>query len=265
VILDVDPPRMAQVLSNLLNNAAKYSDEGGQIALTAQQIDCEVIIRVRDNGIGISPELLPEVFELFTQGDQTLSRSRGGLGIGLTLVRSLVELHNGRVTVHSGGPGLGSEFEVRLPLPFREGAVLHNSNAGVSERVGPLPRRRVLIVDDNRDNASSLGLLLEALGQEVDTAHDGPTALELTRKLHPEVVLLDIGLPGMDGYEVARQCRRDSELDQLILVAMTGYGKEEDRRRSQEAGFNAHFVKPVSLDDLGLLLRQTGIKVSPSR
>jgi len=266
VILDVDPPRMAQVLSNLLNNAAKYTDEGGQIALTAQQIDNQVIIRVRDNGIGISPKLLPEVFDLFTQVDQTLSRSRGGLGIGLTLVQSLVELHDGRVTAHSDGLGLGSEFEVRLPLPLRDGAVPHDSNAAVNERVvGPLPRRRVLIVDDNRDNASSLGLLLEALGQEVYTAHDGPTALELLRKHHPEVVLLDIGLPGMDGYEVARQCRRDSGLDQLILVAMTGYGKEEDRRRSQEAGFNAHFVKPVSLDDLQLLLRQPGIMVSPTR
>jgi PAS domain S-box-containing protein len=265
VILDVDPPRMAQVLSNLLNNAAKYTDEGGQITLTAQQIDDQVIIRVCDNGIGIAPELLPEIFDLFTQGDQTLSRSRGGLGIGLTLVQSLVEMHDGRVVVHSGGPGRGSEFEVRLPLPFRDGAVPHGSNAGVDQRVAPLPRRRILIVDDNRDNASSLGLLLAALGQEVYTAHDGPTALELTRTHHPDVVLLDIGLPGMDGYEVARQCRRDSGLDQLILIAMTGYGKDEDRRRSQSAGFNAHFIKPVSLDDLRLMLGQPGLTVSSSR
>jgi PAS domain S-box-containing protein len=266
VILDVDPPRMAQVLSNLLNNAAKYTDEGGQIALIAQQIDGEVIIRVIDNGIGISSQLLPEVFELFTQGDQTLSRSRGGLGIGLTLVQSLVELHDGRVTARSGGPGLGSEFEVRLPLPVQDSVVPHDSGAAVREPVaGTLPRRRVLVVDDNRDNASSLGLLLEALGQEVYTAHDGPMALALTRQHCPEVVLLDIGLPGMDGYEVARQCRRQTGLDQSIVVAMTGYGKDEDRRRSQEAGFNAHFVKPLSLDDLRSLLSQPRINSRPSR
>jgi PAS domain S-box-containing protein len=266
VILDVDPPRMAQVLSNLLNNAAKYTDEGGQIALIAQQTDGNISIRVIDNGIGISSELLPEVFELFTQGDQTLSRSRGGLGIGLTLVQSLVELHDGQVSARSDGPGLGSEFEVRLPIPLPHSVDAHDSDAGARERVvGPLPRRRILIVDDNRDNASSLGLLLEALGQEVYTAHDGQMALELTRTHDPEVVLLDIGLPGMDGYEVARQCRRDSALNRLTLVAMTGYGKDEDRRLSLEAGFNAHFVKPLTLDDLRLLLSQPGSMVPPSR
>jgi CheY-like chemotaxis protein len=174
-------------------------------------------------------------------------------------------MHDGRVTAHSDGPGLGSEFEVRLPLPSCDDAVPHDSNVKVSQRGGPLPSRRVLIVDDNHDNASTLGLLLAALGQEVYTAHDGPTALELTRTHRPEVVLLDIGLPGMDGYEVARQCRQDSGLDRLILIAMTGYGKDEDRRRSQEVGFNAHFVKPVSLDDLRLLLTQPEIAVSPSR
>ena len=160
-------------------------------------------------GSASAPELLPEIFDLFTQGDQTLSRSRGGLGIGLTLVQSLVEMHDGQVTAHSDGLGLGSEFEVRLPLPDPGRAVPRDPNAGGEPAVGPLPRRRVLIVDDNRDNASSLGLLLAALGQEVYTAHDGPTALELARTHHPDVVLLDIGLPGMDGYEVARQCRQD--------------------------------------------------------
>ena len=264
VILEVDPPRMSQVLSNLLNNAAKYTGEEGQIALIAQKIESQVIIRVRDNGIGIARELLPEVFDLFTQGDQTLSRSRGGLGIGLTLVRSLVEMHDGRVTAHSDGPGQGSEFEVRLPLPLHTKAVSPDSSAALTELVSPLPRRRVLIVDDNRDNASSLELLLGALGQEVYTADDGPTALQLTQTHRPEIVLLDIGLPGMDGYEVARQCRRDPALDQMILVAMTGYGKDEDRRRSEEAGFNAHFVKPVSVDDLRSLLRHPHVIVRPT-
>ena len=264
VMLDIDPPRMAQVLSNLLNNAAKYTDEGGRIALIIQRIDREVIVRVIDNGIGISSDLLPEIFDLFTQGDQTLSRSRGGLGIGLTLVQYLVELHDGRVTARSDGPGSGTEFEVRLPLAVQHSDVPNDSGAALAERAaGPLPRRRILIVDDNRDNAASLGLLLEALGQEVYTAHDGPVALELTRKHYPEVVLLDIGLPGMDGYEVARRCRQDSGQNQLILVAMTGYGKDEDKRRSQDAGFNAHFVKPMSLNDLRLLLSQPGTMLAP--
>jgi signal transduction histidine kinase len=263
VILDVDPPRMAQVLNNLLNNAAKYTDEGGKITLTADRLGSEVVIRVDDNGIGIAPELLPAVFDLFTQGDQTLSRSRGGLGIGLTLVQSLVEMHGGRVTARSQGPGQGSEFEVRLPVPQRDDSVPSDSTETLSSFMDPLPRRRVLIVDDNDDNAASLGLLLRALGQDVYTASDGPTALKLIRAHRPDVVLLDIGLPAMDGYEVARQCRQDPRLDSTILVAMTGYGKDEDRRRSQEAGFNAHFVKPMSLEDLQSLLHHPGLIVPP--
>jgi PAS domain S-box-containing protein len=259
--LEVDPPRMAQVLSNLLNNAAKYTDEGGKIALTAERLDGQVVIRVSDNGIGISSKLLSEVFDLFTQGDQTLSRSRGGLGIGLTLVRSLVEMHDGHVAARSDGLGLGSEFEVRLPLASLEQDLSRDPQSAADEGMGPLPRRRVLVVDDNRDNASSLRLLLDALGQDVFMAHDGPTALELARRHRPEVVLLDIGLPGMDGYEVARQCRQDPALDRMVLVAMTGYGKDEDRRRSQEAGFNAHFVKPVGVNDLRVLLRHPRIGV----
>ncbi len=256
IVLEVDPPRLAQVLSNLLNNAAKYTDEGGQISLTAEKLDQEVVIRVRDSGIGIAPELLPRVFELFTQADQTLSRSRGGLGIGLTLVRSLVELHDGRVTAQSAGLGEGSEFQVRLPLAAQSmsGAAAHIE--GVLPANERLPCRRILVVDDNRSNAQSLELLLRALGQEVYTAYDGPEALELARKYRPEVVLLDIGLPLMDGYEVARRCRKDPNLKILTVVAMTGYGQDSDRQRSQEAGFDAHLVKPVNLDDLRLLLKQ---------
>ena len=256
VLLEVDPARMAQVLSNLLNNAAKYTDEGGEIALVAEPRGRDVAIRVRDNGTGIAPELLPHIFDMFTQADQTLSRSRGGLGIGLTLVRSLVEMHHGRVTARSRGPGLGSEFTVRLPVSAEVPAEPPADEPTADDAITHLPRRRILVVDDNRYNANSLGVLLRALGQDVEMAYDGPAALELVRRHRPDLVLLDIGLPGMDGYEVARRCRQDEDLRRIMLVAMTGYGKEEDRRRSQEAGFNAHLVKPVNLEDLRVLLTQ---------
>jgi PAS domain S-box-containing protein len=256
VLLEVDPARMAQVLSNLLNNAAKYTDEGGEIALIAEREGREVAIRVRDNGTGIAPELLPHIFDMFTQADQTLSRSRGGLGIGLTLVRSLVEMHHGWVTASSAGPGLGSEFTVRLPISTEASAEPSADEPSGPDAVPRLPRRRILVVDDNRSNATSLGVLLRTLGQDVEMAYDGPAALELVRRRRPDLVLLDIGLPGMDGYEVARRCREDEGLRRIMLVAMTGYGKDEDRRRSQEAGFNAHLVKPVDLEDLQMILTQ---------
>jgi signal transduction histidine kinase len=265
ILLEVDPARMAQVLSNLLNNAAKYTDEGGAISLTAEPDGREVAIRIRDNGIGIPPDLLPHVFDMFTQADQTLSRSRGGLGIGLTLVRSLVEMHNGRVSVHSDGPDRGSEFTVCLPVAARPGNA--PEEAGDPADDDPqlqLPRRRILVVDDNRSHATSLGVLLRAIGQDVDEAYDGVTALELAHRHRPDVILLDIGLPVMDGYEVARRCRERSDLDRTMLVAMTGYGKEEDRRRSQEAGFNVHLVKPVNLDDLRMLLNQPDLPAARS-
>jgi CheY-like chemotaxis protein len=253
-LLEVDPPRLAQVLSNLLNNAAKYTPEGGKIALSAEGSPREVAIRVRDNGIGMSAELLPRVFDLFVQADQTLSRSRGGMGIGLTLVRSLVELHDGSVTAHSGGPGEGSEFVVRLPLLTRAATTFDGEGKPANGDEIRLPRRRILVVDDNLSNASSLEVLLRTLGQEVYTAFDGVTALEMVRQLHPDVVLLDIGLPAMDGYEVASLCRREPALQHMTLVAMTGYGKEEDRQRSRQAGFSAHLVKPVNVEDLRMLL-----------
>jgi PAS domain S-box-containing protein len=256
--LEVDPARIAQVLSNLLNNAAKYTPEEGKIALAVEVSGGEVKIRVRDSGMGIPAELLPTVFDLFVQADQALSRSRGGMGIGLTLVRSLVDLHGGQVTAHSGGPGCGSEFIVRLPVARGQARLADDTARLESVPHVPLPRRRILVVDDNLSNASSLGMLLRALGQEVHTAFDGLTALQLTRQLLPDIVLLDIGLPVMDGYEVARLCRVEPALDHVTLVAMTGYGKEEDRRRSQQAGFSAHIVKPVNVDDLRLLLDQAG-------
>jgi PAS domain S-box-containing protein len=258
ILLEVDPPRLAQVLSNLLNNAAKYTPESGTISLTAQHSGHEVAIRVRDNGIGIPAELLPRVFDLFVQADQALSRSRGGMGIGLTLVRSLVELHEGYVTAHSEGPDQGSEFVVHLPLAARAATLLGDRDKLVDGVDSRLPRRRILVVDDNLSNASSLDVLLKALGQEVHTAFDGLTALEMVRQLQPDVVLLDIGLPVIDGYEVARLCRAEPDLAHVTLVAMTGYGKEEDRRRSRQAGFSAHLVKPVNMEDLRLLLTQAG-------
>jgi PAS domain S-box-containing protein len=263
VLLEVDPARMAQVLSNLLNNAAKYTDEEGEIALSAEQSGREVMIRVRDNGMGIAPELLPHVFEMFTQADQTLSRSRGGLGIGLTLVRSLVEMHHGRVIARSEGPGRGSEFIVRLPVS-PDAPAAPDSEESTSGATPRPPRRRILVVDDNLSNATSLGVLLRALGQDVEMAYDGPAAIELARRCRPDLILLDIGLPGMDGYEVARRCRQDEALRPIILVAMTGYGKEEDRRLSREAGFNAHLVKPVNLEDLKVLLNQPD-PITPGR
>jgi two-component system, chemotaxis family, CheB/CheR fusion protein len=262
VLLEVDPPRLAQVFSNLLNNAAKYTPEGGEISLTAKQSGQKVTISVRDNGIGIAAELLPKVFDMFVQADQTLSRSRGGLGIGLTLVRSLVELHDGRVTARSSEPGKGSEFTIELPVASRTPTPSPEA-ARADDRDLRLPRRRILVVDDNLSNATSLEVLLRALGQEVHSAHDGRTALEMARRLHPEVLLLDIGLPVMDGYEVARLCRKDPGLEHMTLVAMTGYGKDEDRHRSQQAGFNAHLVKPVNLEDLRQLLNEPGIVCPP--
>ncbi len=262
MLLEVDPARLAQVLSNLLNNAAKYTPEGGEIDLAAERSGSEAVIRVRDNGIGIGPDLLPKLFDLFVQADQTLSRSRGGLGIGLTVVRSLVEMHEGSVTVSSEGPGKGSEFTIRLPLADSSIMIPDATEKLDGAADFHLPRRRILVVDDNLRNASSLEKLLLALGQEVQTANDGQQALELARQSRPDVILLDIGLPLMDGYEVARLCRKEPELQKTTLVAMTGYGKDEDRKRSQQAGFNAHLVKPVNLDDLQLLLKHTVVNPS---
>ncbi len=247
-----DPTRLAQVLSNLLNNAAKYTDEGGSIELTVEASASEAILRVRDTGLGIAADMLPQIFEMFTQVQGSVSRSDGGLGIGLTLVRSLVEMHGGSVAAHSEGHGHGSEFVVRLPL-LQEAAPPAAAKAE-QPKLRKVPARSVLIVDNNQDAADSLALLLHAAGQEVRTAYDGPTALDLARARPPDVVLLDIGMPGMNGLEVARRLRQDLGLKQAILVALTGYGREEDRRRSQEAGFNAHLVKPADMHALECLL-----------
>jgi PAS domain S-box-containing protein len=250
--LEGDPVRLAQVLGNLLLNAAKYSDEPGCVELIAERDGGEAVIRVRDNGIGIEPELLPHVFDLFTQADRSLVRSKGGLGIGLTLVKQLVEMHGGQVYASSWGVGRGSEFTIRLPV-LPDSANLPTKRSG--EEVGPADcPRRVLVVDDNVDAAESMATLLHALGHTVKTVHDGPSALEAVRSFRPEVVLLDIGLPGMSGLDVARALRAQPENRDLLLVAVTGYGQEEDRRRSGEAGFQHHLVKPVAPAELCNLL-----------
>jgi PAS domain S-box-containing protein len=252
VYLEADMTRLAQVVSNLLNNAAKYTPEGGHIGLTIESDGSEAVVRVRDDGSGISADLLPRVFDLFTQGDRSLARSEGGLGIGLTLVRSLVEMHSGRVEAHSDGPGRGSEFVVRLPA-LR--SVVRTAGSGEGEVWTPSPSsRRVLVVDDNVDSAESLAVLLRIEGHEVRTAHDGPAALQEAQAFRPEVVFLDIGLPRMDGYDVAVRLRELAGLREVLLVALTGYGQDEDRRRAAEAGFNAHLVKPANLAALKRLL-----------
>jgi signal transduction histidine kinase/ActR/RegA family two-component response regulator len=253
VRVDGDAVRLAQVVGNLLNNAAKYTEEGGQLWLSAGREGDEGVVRVRDTGMGIPAEMLASVFDLFTQGDHSLDRSQGGLGIGLTLVRQLVEMHGGRVEAHSEGPGRGSEFLVRLPaLPVEEPAEAPEPAAPGRPARGP--RRRVLVVDDNRDAAESLALLLGVAGHEARVSHDGPSALAAAAEFRPDAVLLDIGLPGMDGYEVARRLRAETDTGRALLVALTGYGQEEDQRRALAAGFDHHLIKPADLDALTALL-----------
>jgi PAS domain S-box-containing protein len=236
-----DSLRLGQVVVNLLTNATKYTNVGGHIGLTVQQEGGEAVLRVRDTGIGIEPELLPRVFELFTQSERSLDRSHGGLGIGLTVVRRLVEMHGGSVEVHSA-LGRGSEFIVRLPTmtPIEPQAPAHQAG---NEQTGP--SLRVLVVDDNVDAANTLAMLVSAGGHDIRTAHDGHAALQVAREYRPDVMLLDIGLPGLDGYEVAKQIRETPALQKPVLVAMTGYGQDADRQRSQETGFDHHLVKPA--------------------
>jgi PAS domain S-box-containing protein len=242
VWVDGDPARLEQVVGNLLTNAAKYTEAGGRIWLTAAGQPDRAVVKVRDTGVGIAPELLPRIFDLFTQAERTLDRSQGGLGVGLTLVKSLVELHGGTVIAHSGGPGQGSEFTLELPVIPRP-AVPPVEAAGAHEPATGL--LRVLVVDDNLDTADSLALLLKLQGYEVGTANDGIKALQVASAFRPDVILLDIGLPGADGYQVALRVRQQKGLEKVVLVAMTGYGQEADRQRSHEAGFDYHLVKPA--------------------
>jgi PAS domain S-box-containing protein len=247
--VNADPTRIEQVIVNLLNNAAKYTEPGGLIRLTISSADGEAVVKVWDNGLGMPPEMLPRVFDLFTQVDHTLSRSHGGLGVGLALVRTLVEMHDGRVQAHSAGLNRGSEFTVILPVLTSDPEL--ESNVAL-ERARPItPSRRVLVVEDNVDAADSLSLLLRLHGHDVVVARTGPSALEVASAFQPEVVLLDIGLPGMDGFQVAARLREKPEFKNVLLCALTGFTPSEaDRDRPQRAGFDHHFVKPVSAETL---------------
>jgi signal transduction histidine kinase/CheY-like chemotaxis protein len=244
-----DPVRLTQVFANLLNNAAKYTNHGGLITIATRCENGEAIVSVKDNGIGIAANVLNQVFDMFMQVDRSTRRSQGGLGIGLTLVKSLVQMHGGSVEAKSDGPGLGSEFIVRLPL--LEAAAMPQET---QRRIQPLPERRILIVDDSRDGGESLAMLLRVLGAEVALAHSGRQALECVASFQPDVVLLDIGMPGMDGYEVARRIRANPAYRSMQLIALTGWGQDEDRQRSAAAGFNHHLVKPADVDKLRQLL-----------
>jgi signal transduction histidine kinase len=252
-----DLTRLTQVLGNLLNNAAKYTDPGGIISVTARRVGTDVDIRVRDNGIGIPPALLPRLFQLFTQVDAAAHRAQGGLGIGLALVRQLVQMHGDSVTAYSDGPGKGSEFLIRLPLRMQRPRELMDSGLAPQSGVnGSKPGHRILLADDNRDALDSLATLLQCDGHEVHTAGDGAEALEVAAQCRPDVVLLDIGMPKLDGYEVARRIRAEPWGKSAVLIALTGWGQDEDRRRSREVGFDSHLVKPLDPDALSSLLQR---------
>ncbi len=251
VLAEADPTRLEQILVNLLTNAAKYTPSGGTIRLEVRRERAEIVFRVEDNGVGIAPEQLPGMFVLFAQGDRSLARSEGGLGIGLTLVRALAEMHGGSIAAFSDGPGHGSQFEVRLPAASttRPAPPVHPS-------VDPPQAHcaRVLVVDDNLDTAEGMVRLLRLLGHEVRMAHDGPSALEEARRFRPSHILLDIGLPGMDGYEIALRLRSEAGVKHAIIIAISGYGEEDARKRGREAGFDHHLVKPVDYETLLRLL-----------
>jgi CheY-like chemotaxis protein len=249
ILVDGDPVRLTQVFANLLNNAAKYTNHGGHITVTTRHEGHEAVVSIKDDGIGIPANLLPQIFDLFMQIDRSTRRSQGGLGIGLTLVRSVVTMHGGTVEARSDGEGLGSEFMVRLPL-FR-GAL---ASPPPNHRIQQIPPKRILVVDDSRDGGESLALLLRMLGAEVALAHSGQTALDCLDGFNPDVVLLDLGMPGMDGYEVARRIRANPANGHMQLIALTGWGQDEDRQRSAAAGFNHHLVKPADIDKLRQLL-----------
>jgi CheY-like chemotaxis protein len=250
--LDADPIRLAQIFSNLLNNAAKYTEKGGHIWLTAKREDSEAVVSVRDTGIGIAAEHLPNLFEMFSQVEPALNRSQGGLGIGLSLVKGLTELHGGRVEAHSDGPGKGSEFIVRMGIVDKPVSALPQPVPGTKPHSGP--ERRILVVDDNRDAADSLVMMLRMMGHETATAYDGIEAVQAAAAFRPDVVLLDIGLPKMNGYEAARHIRKQPWGSGMALIALTGWGQEGDKRRALEAGFDHHLTKPVEVVALERLI-----------
>ena len=271
IFLEADSVRLVQVLGNLLHNASKYGNKGGRISLSVAPVGnvenaespesperedkpANIVVRVRDDGVGISSEMLPRVFDMFAQADASLARSGGGLGIGLTLVRSLVEAHGGRVEAESAGLGQGAEFTVHLPALFSNEVDRERTARPADPEAGRPASRRVLIVDDNQDAAEALGTALRLEGHSVETAHNGPEALSRAVAFEPDAVVLDIGLPGMDGYEVAQKLREDPRLAHVLLVAVSGYGQDDDRRRAREAGFDHHLTKPVPVAEINALI-----------
>jgi PAS domain S-box-containing protein len=252
IYLNADRARLAQVFGNLLNNSCKYTRPNGTITLSAKLVDDEVLVTVKDNGAGIPPDKIGSIFDMFMQVDRSSERSQGGLGIGLTLVKRLVEMHGGSIEARSEGEGQGSEFIVRLPVIMKAATPLPASEVEPKSQ----SERRVLIVDDNLDSADSLAMLLNITGNKTFLAHDGVEALEAVEKYRPEVILLDIGLPKLDGHEVCRRVREQPWGKDIIIIALTGWGQEDDRRKSEEAGFNGHLVKPVDYDRLLELLGQ---------
>jgi CheY-like chemotaxis protein len=257
VLIEADPVRLAQVFSNLLINASKYTDAGGRIELSASCDQGEIVVSVRDSGIGISAEMMPRLFTMFSQAEGALARAEGGLGIGLALARGLVALHDGTIAAHSEGHNCGSEFVVRLPIDtnsVRRDEALSESITAIR---APL---RVLVVDDNRDSATTCGTFLQLCGHHSQVAYSGPDALELAEGSHPDVILLDIGMPEMDGYEVARRVRETAWGQRTTLIAVTGWGQNRDRQRAVEAGFNHHLTKPVDPSAVESLLQQVTLQ-----
>jgi signal transduction histidine kinase/ActR/RegA family two-component response regulator len=257
LIVEADAARLAQIFGNVLNNAAKYTGRNGLIKVVVEREGPAAVVRIKDNGPGIEPHMLTRIFEMFQQVDQTLDRSHGGLGIGLTLAKRLIELHGGTIEARSDGPGRGTEFAISLPA-------LRN-HAAVAERRKPVPsirdlpriaQHRILVVDDTEASASMLAMLLRAMGQEASTAGDGPTAIQWVREHHPDFVFLDLAMPGMDGYEVARRIR-ECGCQKVALVALSGYSQEEDRQRAFDAGFDRYLVKPANIEAIHELLFQS--------
>jgi CheY-like chemotaxis protein len=258
VFLDADLTRLAQVFSNLLTNSAKYTEPGGRLQLFAERREREISVTVRDNSIGIPENALPHIFDMFSQVDRSVERSSGGLGIGLALVKGIVEMHGGTVSAESAGQGKGSEFNVCLPLIEARPAP---SNAGVSDSVPHGPSRRVLVVDDNRDGAASMAMMLRLLGDDVRMANDGLEAVEAFESFRPEVILMDVGMPRLNGLEATRRIREHPSGKSCTIIAVTGWGQDGDVKLSREAGCNGHLVKPVTLADLEKLLSQAHPRV----
>jgi CheY-like chemotaxis protein len=254
VVVNADGARLVQVFANILNNAVKFTPRGGRIWFTAEAASDQVIVRIRDTGIGMSTDVLSRVFDMFQQAEPILGRLTGGLGIGLTLARRLVEMHEGRVDIRSPGPGQGTEVEIRLPIaavPYAEAVASEPPTVATTRQL------RVLIVEDNPDAAEMLNTAVALLGHTTRLAHDGVTGLAIASQFAPDLILLDIGLPAMNGYTVARTLRERPEFNHVHLAAVTGWGQEEDRRKAKEAGFDSHFTKPLSPDALEQLLVTT--------